>query len=237
MQLPCRACDKPAAPVEFNDQTTIAKCALCSSVLGIHGAIFSDGPRAAHAIPSGITVETEGQELVISRSWHSWVYVVLAVLSVFWMILALLLLGVLIVVWFTVSANNLGEVLTNGLLFALLPAVGVLVGAGLLYFTLAGVLNSTKIRVGQAEVSVLHGPLPWWGNASVTRGDVARVFTTEQVHFGRYGSKYFTYSVELALRGGERRTLVSRLSEVEQALFITQEVECSLGMRGEVRRA
>src|SRR4051794_40802165 len=51
---------------------------------------------------------------------------------------------------------------------------GLFVALGILavYVALAGLLNATVVRVDRVGLRVLHGPLPWWGQRSVSVSDL-----------------------------------------------------------------
>lgn len=194
---------------------------------------YSSGPRPAVPMPSGISVDTDGKDLLIYRSWFSWVFIFLAVFCTIWDSIVLVFIGAGIF-----AGTQVGPM---ALLFLLIPGLFLVVGACLTYYTICGFVNTTTIRVGQGEISVAHGPLPWWGNIAYPSGDIAQLFTTEQVHYGKRGSVSFTYSVEFVQRNGARQTLASGLTDAAQALFIEQEIERCLGIQdvpvgGELRR-
>jgi len=101
------------------------------------------------------------------------------------------------------------------------PAVHVVVGVGLVYFLVVALVNRTTVRVGQGEITVRRGPLPWPGNRTLQAADLAQLFCVE-----RSGSKGgSTYAVMARLRSGREVTLVSGLREDRQARFLEQELE------------
>ena len=100
-------------------------------------------------------------------------------------------------------------------------------------------LNKTVIRVTSGELSVSHGPLPWGGSVRRSLADPKQVYCTEKRHHRKHGCGY-TYTVEALKRDNSKLTLVGSLEELDQALFIEQQVEQHLKMRndrvpGEVR--
>lgn len=68
------------------------------------------------------------------------------------------------------------------------------VGVGLTYFTLAGLMKTTRVRVNSGRLSVSHGPLPWAGNREFDAGDIAQLFCKEKTNRGENGSQS-TYEV------------------------------------------
>lgn len=115
-----------------------------------------------------------------------------------------------------------------------------LVVAAILYYVLAGILNSSTIRIADGEVAIEHGPLPWWGEFSFPTSDVRQFFCTQQVHYHKRGWS-LTYSLEMLDQGGQQTTLLSGFPSPEQPLFLEQQLEAKLQIPpeligGEIRR-
>lgn len=196
--------------------------------------------RGQAPMPAGMTVEIDGKDLVIRRSWFTWMAIFLLFFSLFWNGFILFFLVVVVGIG-AAAANQAGPAGLIALVFLAVPLLFGAIGICLMYYTLCLFVNSTTIRVDHAELSVSHGPLPWWGNVVYPRSDVVQLFCIERVHYGRKGGISFTYDVEIITRGNVRYSLVSTLPDMGQALFIEQQLERHLGIQdvpvaGEVRR-
>jgi hypothetical protein len=104
----------------------------------------------------------------------------------------------------------------------------VAVGIGLTYSTVAGLLNTTTLQVGEGTLSVHHGPLPWVGNRVLPTDDIRQLYTERSVSGGK--SKKETFTVHAIVGTGPTISVVSRLEEITQALYIEKEVERHLGI-------
>ena len=137
-------------------------------------------------------------------------------------------------VWF-------GIAISQRVWFRALFATGhAAIGLGLTYGTIAGFVNRTLIRISPSQLTVGHGPLPWWGNKQLDATGIAQVYCKERVSRGRNGTS-ITYAVHAALRDGADAKLVDALDSPEQALYLEQEIERFLGIkdvpvRGELAR-
>ncbi len=111
-------------------------------------------------------------------------------------------------------------------LFYVFPLVHVAVGVSMAYGALTGLVNRTTITVGDRELTVRHGPLPWRGNHTIAHRDVAQLFC--QKHMTKNKSAH-TFAVHAQLQDRELE-LVSNLPEARQALYIEQLIEGALGI-------
>ena len=117
------------------------------------------------------------------------------------------------------------------ILFLLLP---LLLGVGLTYFLLAGFLNKTTIDVTSNAISVKHSPLPVWGNKRISSKDLSQLDCKKGK--ARNGIYWIDLISVLAKKNNEDTvTLLSGLKNVEQAMFIKQEVESFLRVEGKVQ--
>jgi hypothetical protein len=100
------------------------------------------------------------------------------------------------------------------------------VGLGLIYATLAGLLNRTAIEATSEAVTVRNGPLPWWGNARVLTSDLDRL-TCERGSSSGKGEEAprSGYRVSAWTKGAGPVDLVQDLEVPGQARFIIQELE------------
>src|SRR5829696_819012 len=59
------------------------------------------------------------------------------------------------------------------------------VGLGLTYYTIAGFLNHTLIRVSASQLDISHGPLPWPGKKRLDSTTVAQIYCKEHISRGK----------------------------------------------------
>jgi hypothetical protein len=226
MELTEFRCKNCGAPIEGKDvapDLAMAKCSHCGAVFGVKGLSQQEtyGERPAVPMPAGVEVADFGDALQITYRWFSLKVVFVLIICVFW--------NVFMFMWHGMS-------ITTGVwsmsLFGLLHTA---VGIGLAYYTLAGLLNRTTVRVEQGLLEIHHHPLPWFGNKRLQATDIEQIYCRERIHHGRHGVSR-TYEVHAMMRDAVKEKLLSRLNEPEQVLYIEQELERFLGIRdGPVR--
>ncbi len=219
VQLECPQCGRSIPSEDINVQAAIAKCSACGAVFG-----FADKVPGARAesrkpvvdLPRRFSVAQDGADLVITRRWFSPSFVFLLFFCVFW--------DGFLAFWYFMAFTD-----GSPLPMKLFPVVHVAVGVGLSYFTVAGFVNRTLVRVGPGEIQVRHVPLPWPGNKVLSAESVEQLFSEEKISRGRNGVNR-SYQVSAVLRNGAKTRLVRGLQSPDQALFIEQQVERHLGI-------
>jgi hypothetical protein len=265
MHLRCRSCGETIGAADINVQQMIARCQRCHAVFGVqrqellgepagapwgpagsfpqappHGAsagVYGSLERGDVPMPPGMFLESDGRDLMIRHQWQNWIAWFLLAFALFWSCFPIVFIGIAMTMFIAAP----GEFGVLALPFVLLPGLFLLIGLGMGYFALAMIMNSTVIRVSSHEVSVEHGPLPWFGNRQIASKEIAQLFCVEQVHRGRRGAVSITFSVEYITTSNRRDTLISGLTDLGQALFVEQQIERRLGLLdqavpGEVRR-
>lgn len=114
------------------------------------------------------------------------------------------------------------------LIFFVFPIAHVAVGVGLTYFVLAGLLNSTVIRVADGMVSVRHGPIPWLGNLDVPIDGIEQLYCQNKLRTKHDENGHATTSMHYevhAVIDGQKKKLLSGLHEADHALFVEQRLE------------
>jgi len=248
MQINCRVCGQPIRGEDVNIAAAVAKCNSCQAVFQLqapqhtmgnmaqmpgYAAPPSGGPwggmmpvggsygpsttRGAVPMPPGITVEAIGSDLTIHRSWFGWGAVFLVFFCLIWdtVVSAFIIGGVF------GMFHGVGPM---GILFLLIPGLFAVIGLLMTYYCLCCFVNSTTIRANQGELTVSHGPLPWFGGVLMPSSEVTQFYVSEQVHHHKRSISY-TYSVEMFLRSGIRQKLVENLEDATQALYIEQQLE------------
>lgn len=220
MHLRCPYCgsDIPAADVNLDNM--VAKCASCSAVFRfdeqLGEAVAAPRNQLDVPMPKGFAVENQGYELSIVRRWLSAKYFFLIFFCLFW--------DGFLLVWYGIAIA--GRIWIMALFATFHAAIGLF----LTYYTLAGFLNRTIVRVSPSLLAVNHGPLPWWGNKQLDTGGIAQVYCKEHIRRSR-GTTSASFSVHAALHAGGEAKLVDDLDNADQALYLEQEVERFLGIK------
>ncbi len=235
MDIHCPRCGAEPRAADINLDRMVAKCYNCNAVYNIAdqvphrtppGGTFGSVQRLDVPLPEKMTLEQTPGGLVIKRRWFGWQYMFLLVFALFW--------DGFLFMW-------IGMTLAVGLRsFALFSVLHVLVGIGISYTAIAGLMNTTTIHVGYDGVQVRHGPLPWRGNTQFAASDVRQIFCRERVVRRRRSTSVY-YDVYAIRADGSDTKVVSSLPNAQQALFLEQEIERYLGIkdqpvRGELAR-
>jgi hypothetical protein len=233
MQIFCRQCGAEIKAADINLDSMMAKCASCNAVFSFADMYEGITPKSAKRkaydevpLPKGISVQNDGFQLEITRTWFGCSTIAIGGFSLIWN-------GML---WLIFVPVMLSQGLNMEFLF-LLPFLAI--GIGLLYWTLAGIFNITVIRVDNEKLVVQSGPVPVPGNKTVAAHDIEQIYTKQQVHRGSDSTTY-TYELHAVTYEGKKQKLVGNLYDSDQALYIEQEVERFLGIedrpvRGEYR--
>jgi hypothetical protein len=176
--------------------------------------------RAPAAMPHGFTVEKGGSDLLRIRwRWFKPMALFLVFFCVVWN-------GILIGVY------SLGTSTDAGLPFIvyLFPLGHVAVGLGLTYYTVALFLNRTTVTVKPHELRVRHAPLPWSPSHTIPVRDLEQLYVERKVTHTKNGTDV-TFQLMAVTRAHTGRELIGGLSELDQALYLEQEIESVLGLR------
>ncbi len=237
MQVTCKQCGSEIPVENLNLDRMIAKCTECNAVFNFEDQMEdTDREQPAEkpevSMPKGFQVENRGQELIITRRWFGLMFIFLAFFCVIW--------DGFMVFWFGMAFSE-GSLMMAG--FGTLHAA---VGIGLTYYVLAGFFNKTVITVGGRNFTVKHRPLPFPGK-ELDPNDIEQLYCKEIVNrrssSSGGSSTYFTYELHALTRDGKHQKVLKGLTEVEQILYVEQEIERFLGIkdrsvevRGEVDR-
>jgi len=235
IDIRCPTCNAKIAASAANVVEMVAKCEACDVVFdfaapaSLGRAVQPAVSAAPVPLPPGITVERqessifgdyrhaprEAGQLVITRRWFRWSLLPLLGFCVIW--------DGFLIVWY-------GNVLTGNapLIAGLFPLLHVAVGVGLTYSCLAGLFNRTVIRVAGGRLTVRHGPIPWIGNRDVPTDELRQLYTEQVVSSGK--SQTVRYNVHAIVAVGPTLSIVSKLEEQAQALYIEKEIERHLGI-------
>jgi len=154
-------------------------------------------------LPDGMSVTTTASEVVIRRRWlrgKHWFMLVLFATAA----------AYICYLWSTVGASGWLVVAT---LFAL----------SFNYNVISMFVNRTAVTAGAEGVHVAHGPMP----SPFALKAVAKKSDIEQLYSAKHGA---LFSVQAKLKSGETLRLVAPLVTAEQALFVEQQLERTLGL-------
>jgi len=110
-------------------------------------------------------------------------------------------------------------------LFVLPFALGA---AALLFYGGAAMVNRSLIAVGPREIRHRTGPIPVGGNYALATSTVEQVYCRAHVIHGKHGTVH-TFEV-LAVVNGQRKTLIGRLLQAEDALWLEKRIEDHLAI-------
>jgi len=146
---------------------------------------------------------------MIKRKWYNSMVIVMGVFAVTWNTM----------LW-TIFVPNFSR---EGGMFSLIlfPFVGV--GIFLGYSTIAGLVNTTTIKVNDATFSVRHHPLPFPGS-HLASTDIEQLYTKQRISRSKNGTR-ISYQLHALLQDGRDKALIKNLTSSEQALYVEQEVE------------
>lgn len=217
-ELRCTSCAREIPPASVSEAIQAARCPACSRLVDLTRERGSARlQRQPLATPAPERWKVEDGVLAFSASWR-------------WFDLKGLFLIPFMLFW-------------NGILFAMAMGVSeglkhperllfglavphVWVGLGLLYSTLANLLNSTRVSVRDGELRVSKGPLPWLGNRRVGGGELTQIFVVEK----RGGKGAPSYELCASTREGKKIALLSGIDSHDKALFLEHRVERALGI-------
>jgi hypothetical protein len=177
-------------------------------------------------LPDKIYLQHTGTDLVITRKWFGLKTLMMTAFVIFW--------DGFLVFWYH-------KVLPGGdMMVKLFPLLHVGVGVWLTYYTLAGYINKTLVRINYERISVRHRPLPYWGHKTLLSRDIKQLYSKEKISRSS-NRETITYEVHAMTHSGKSIKLVPYMASSEQALFVEQEIEKYLGIkdkpvRGEISR-
>ncbi len=174
-----------------------------------------EGPRMAVAMPKGITINND-DGLTIIRKWKSPATYFFTFFALVWNA------GIAM---FVVTAILSGEY--ELLLFT---SIHILIGLGLVYKVAADFLNETRLQVKFGVLTIQHGPVPWPGKKEYPPGTITQIYCQKNESTSR-NRRNVSYSVHWIDKSDKKRTLLGYLRNSDQALFIEQQLEKSLGIQ------
>lgn len=227
MMLKCKECGAPMKREDIDLDTGLAKCSHCGSLYGLDSAVPKIRPRVP--LPEKFKVDSTSRSLNIAWRWFR--------PSLFGLLFFCIAWNGFLVFWYMKAGSAYGA----GWIGILFPIGHVAVGIGLTYSVITGFLNSTRISVDKRALKVRHGPLPLLSGVTLTSAELDQIYCKELKKSSK-DSQILVYEVNAVLKDGGSRKLIKGLAELEQALWLEQEIETFLGIRdrpvgGEVPKA
>lgn len=216
VELKCNNCGSQLKTENISAQLSAARCHHCNALFAL--PVAAGGrviPRPEVSLPSKMKIEERMDGLTITRRWLDAKAYFLLFFAVFW--------NGFMIVWNTIS-------ISQGIwIMAAFGTIHTGVGLVLIYTVLGMFLNSTRVKIGYDAVEVRIGPVPWKGNKTLPKSELEQFYCTEKVSHSKNGSTV-TYNVEAVLKGNRHERLVEGLTHHDQALYIEQTLEKSLGI-------
>lgn len=218
MDIHCKRCNEPIPSENVHLDNHMAKCSSCDAVFDFRDQVtrFEAHKRSVLQAPKGIELQTTMDGLEIVRKWFSGKTIGLLIFCLFW--------DGFMVVWFGIAISQ------KQWAMAAFGTIHASVGIGLTYLCVAGFINRTYIKISFKDIAISHRPLPWFGRKSISLGDIKQIFTKEKMHRNKNGTSY-TYEVHFQDHEGNETKMVSRLGNPDQALYIEQEIESTMGIK------
>jgi len=221
MDVNCKRCHHSIPAEDINLETNFAKCEKCDAVFDFRDQVSSThtASRPSVASPKGIDLQTTMDGLEIVRRWYS--------PKILFLVLFCLFCDGFMVVWFGIAISK------QQWAMAAFGTLHGLVGVGLTYFVVCGFINRTHIQISFQNISIKHQPMPWFRTKTVPLADIQQVFSKRKVHQNKNGRSY-SYEVHYLDQVDKENKLLPGLANPEQALYIEQEIEKTLGIHDAV---
>lgn len=211
-EVRCGSCQAVVGPANIDVQRELATCTRCGRLTDLRQVPVAapathdaNKPRARPPVqlPAGMSMTTLPDKLIIRRRWLRQKH------------------------WFLLCIIGSAGAYLGYLWTTLEPSAWLVLGTLFVfswnYNLAAAFVNSTVISAAAAGVNVTHGPLP----SLLARGAAAETAQIEQLYATKHGA---AFAVHAKLKSGEPLRLVAPLITSEQALFVEQTLERTLGL-------
>lgn len=217
-EIVCPTCSNQLSVSDVNMEKLVGRCFKCNSLFDVTAQVT--GAPAAHGVasrasrpkvdqPKSIKLKNWGSEFSLSKRWFGFHIAFLTLWCVMWD-------GFLVTFYVSIFSKptiNWGE--------AAFPSVHLIAGIAVTYYTLAGYLNTTEVKVRPGTLSVTHGPLKWPGNLSIDTADIEQLFVVQKI--GNKGSR--SYELCAVKRDGTKQKVLGGISSSDEAHFMEQALE------------
>ena len=176
------------------------------------GARVEPSRRLLVPRPREVTLQKDGDQFILRSRWFNTKYIALAFFCNAW--------HAFLCFWYSMAFGGSGA---PWIMFVF-PVAHVAVGVGMTYYTLAGLLNVTRLKVDREQFAVQHDPVPWPGEVKTPTNTLEQLYCKEKSHSGESGTTY-TYQLCAVLKDGRKLDLVSGLDSADIAIFLEQQIE------------
>lgn len=233
--LSCKVCGAPLKADAVDRRLAIVTCHHCGSIFDLTKAGAKAAPaggaevaprsdareRSPVPMPDRFQVERRGGVMKVKWRWFNPMHLFLLFFSIAW--------DTFLVVWYSLAMGDTPSPMN--ILFMVFPIAHVAVGIGMTYWAVAGLLNSTTVAIDESrDLKVSHFPLPWLPAPRIPAHDLEQLFVTKKIYEGKNGSSE-TFGLHAVRRDHSKVKLLGGLDQVEQALWLEQEIEGLLGIR------
>lgn len=228
--LSCRACGAPLQATDLDRRLAIIACASCGSIFDLArrkdrdtGAPEPERPapaRAPVALPERFEVERHGGRLKVRWRWFQAHLLMLVPFAIAW--------DAFLVNWYGIALK--GEAGEMNLIMVVFPIAHVAAGLAITYLAVANLINHSAVDVTAGTLRVRHGPLPWLPMPTLPARAIEQLYVTKKVRRNKNGTTV-TYELRAITREHAGQLLLGGLPELEQALWLEQELEAHLDIR------
>lgn len=230
-QVNCPHCRVSLGASDINIDTGLARCHGCNSVFYLKAPepapvtkikLDYDNSWKNVEMPKGMTAETNGMELVLTRRSFKPSGLFFLFFSGFWN---------LVVLTFIVAMFSSGEIEIFFVLF-LIPFI--LVGLGTAYGAIFSLFNKMVVTVSSGIMKIRFRPLPGPGQKDLRTADILQLYVKEGLPVSGRGIPVSlnSYDLYMLTKQGARIQLLS-FPKVEMALFFERSIEQFLGIKDE----
>jgi DNA-directed RNA polymerase subunit RPC12/RpoP len=214
----CPTCGAPVPDTSINQALGAARCPECKRLFepGASTAVAkrpaASARPAAVPVPEGWVLDDSGGALEVRWRWPKVAALFLIPFTVFWNFVLVMMGG-----GFAFGGHP------ERLLFGLfVPHVWV--GIGLVYYTIAMLVNTTAVRCAQGALTVRHFPLPWFGRKTMEVRDLRQLFVVER----RASKGGISYELCALLDQDRMVTVLKGLDSADKARFLEVRLEQAL---------
>ena len=229
MQFKCLNCGGVISEADIDAKTSIAKCPVCGKLFlkkNLGQSVISSFIMPELEQPARFAVTREGGNLTISYRWFSFNTIVL--------LFVCLLVGRFAAFMYSNMFSSFAMMLRESpfpvkIFTCVMGALPAAITGMLAYYTAAGFVNRTFIRLSRGGIIFRSGPLPWWGNKVLVKSDIELVCSAVK-YTRKHHYKYYT--VQIIMREDcDDVELPANLKSHEEALFIEQQANKILGLK------